>query len=380
MSSAGIRYRVVSETVLREQAQQRLRRVSARARRVSQRCVAAGLPELEIAVAAQATSAEIEAACTRLEAMLAAAEPAIRAAQIRRRAQQVDRELTATLTALARRENAATATGQQPAPAAHTTSVDRRQRRTARVQRLLATMLEPSADLEQAGIAVCRSDDPVRAELLLSELDTCIAAANAATRRLRGNQELLAELRDSAIELNDRGVVTTMLDNAAATLARRGDATAELERARALLDTRSAMESATRERRFVLTAVYEALAELGYTATPVAMDTAGSIVLTAPGSGTVGVRARIVDGEIDIRTVRTGAAPTAATEEAAVCTDLSRLADSLRARGVLPERLRQSGPGLARVEMLATGELGAESSTQAGRMARKSLRERSADA
>ncbi|MFE3193815.1 hypothetical protein ACFXHA_32765 [Nocardia sp. NPDC059240] len=379
MSSAGISYRVVSEPVLREQAEQRLRLLSARVGRMSQRCVAAGLPALASAdPRSLSNSAAISAECARLESLLGDTEPAVQAAQIRRRAQQIDRDLAATLADLSRRENSAAHSRSQRAETTMDAVVaDRRQRLAARVERLLATLLEPSSELQQAGIAVCGSADPARGELLLSGLDSRIAAANAATRQLREGRELLAELRDAATELGDNGGAAAMLDRAEQTLDRAGDAGEDLRRARELIESRSVLENNARQRRFVLTAVEEALAEMGYAATPVAMDTAGSIVLAAPGSTILGVRARIVDGEIDIRTVRTTAAAAQDTTaaESAICADLRGLPDGLRARGVLPERVRYSAAGLVTVQTLATEHLAADGTAPGARVARKAVRE-----
>ncbi|MGW4242470.1 hypothetical protein [Nocardia sp. NPDC004722] len=388
MSSAGITYRVVSESVLREQAEQRLRQLASRARRMSQRCVAAGLPELAVADARSLpNSTAINAECARLEAVLGETESAVQAAHIRRRAQQINRELAATLSDLASRENAAAPARQVAAPAAvDTADAERRQRLTYRVQRMLATLLEPSPELERAGIAVCRTTDRARGELLLSHLDSRIAVANAATRRAREGHERLSQLRDAAAELGEPGGAGAVLDRAAQALARGRDATADLRLAGELIESRSALEHDARNRGFVLAAVGDALAELGYTAMPVAMDTAGSIVLSAPGSATLGVRACIVNGEIDIRTVRTPADCDTAAAEAAVCADLGTLADGLRARGVEPDRLRQSPPGLASVQTVPAEQLAAdravsaERPVSAERAARKARRERSSEA
>ncbi|WP_280443538.1 hypothetical protein [Nocardia brasiliensis] len=348
MSNAAIRYQVVPEHALREQAQRRLRVLGARAARVSERCTAAGLPAPQAPTGRYTTSAEINAACEQWETALAAAEPAIQQAQTKQRADQIGRDVAAALADLARTQPAG------PDIERAEPDTPTRPRLSARVERLLTTLLAPAPELSRAGADVLRCTDPTRAEMLLSDLDSRIAAANAATRRTMADRERLVELRTAATELADASTVSGLLDSAAGRLDRGLDPTAELEQARTLVAERIAHEDATRERRFVLDAVQRALTDLGYAVTPVAMDTAGSIVLSAPGSAALGVRARIVNGEIDIRTVHTGAEPQQVTlpAQAEICADLRALPDRLRAHGVVPDRFRQSGAGLAAVEVV----------------------------
>ncbi|MBF6548642.1 hypothetical protein [Nocardia brasiliensis] len=348
MSSAAIRYQVVPEHTLRAQAQRRLRVLGARAARVSARCTAVGLPAPQAPAGRYTTSAEINAACEQWETALAAAEPAIQQAQTQQRAEQVSRDVATALADLARTQPV----GSEIERAEPDTSTHARL--TTRVDRLLTTLLVPAPELVQAGAAVLRCTDPARAEMLLSDLDSRIAAANTATRRATADREQLAELRAAATELADPSSIARLLDSAERLLDRGLDPTAELAQARARVAERIAHEDATRERRFVLDAVQQALTDLGYAVTPVAMDTAGSIVLTAPGSAAMGVRARIVNGEIDIRTVQTGAEPEEVTLSAQgeICADLRALPDRLRAHGVVPDRFRQSGAGLAAVEVV----------------------------
>ncbi|KIA62150.1 hypothetical protein [Nocardia vulneris] len=348
MSSAAIRYQVVPEHTLREQAQRRLRGLGARAARVSERCTAVGLSVPQAPAGRYTTSAEINAACEQWETALAAMEPAIQQAQTQQRAEQISHEVATALADLARQHPAA--------PETERTESDTptRPRLSTRVERLLTTLLAPAPELSRAGADVLRCTDPTRAEMLLSDLDSRIAAANATTRKAIADREQLAELRTAATELADPSTVSGLLDSAEGQLDRGLDPTAELEQARTLVAARIAHEDATRERRFVLDAVQQALTDLGYAVTPVAMDTAGSIVLTAPGSAALGVRARIVNGEIDIRTVHTGAEPEQVTlpAQAEICADLRALPDRLRAHGVVPDRFRQSGAGLAAVEVV----------------------------
>ncbi|WP_280431179.1 hypothetical protein [Nocardia brasiliensis] len=348
MSSAAIRYQVVPEHILCAQAQRRLRVLGARAARVSERCTAVGLPAPQAPTGRYTTSAEINAACEQWESALVAAEPAIQQAQTRQRADQIGRDVAAALADLARTQPV------EPEIERAEPDTPTRPRLSARVERLLTTLLAPAPELSRAGADVLRCTDPTRAEMLLSDLDSRIAAANAATRRTMADREQLAELRTAATELADASTVSGLLDSAEGRLDRGLDPTAELEQARTLVAARIALEDATRERRFVLDAVQQALTDLGYAVTPVVMDTAGSIVLSAPGSATLGVRARIVDGEIDIRTVHTGAEPQQVTlpAQAEICADLRALPDRLRAHGVVPDRFRQSGAGLAAVEVV----------------------------
>lgn len=354
LSNSGIQYAIAAERRREEQARRRWRRLAARAGGLAERCAAAGLTAFDVPATPAGDSAAIGAACDRLEAMCDTAARRLEQAETEQRSEQLGQALRDVLAAAARRaaaragvETAGAAT-ESAAPVPDAPRLDIAERRA----RLLGSLLEPCAEIARVA-ATISGDDVARARLLLDDLGSRVAAANAATRRLRAERAEIIELRADADGLVDPDGAAALLDRADHEVGARRSAGPLLDRARQLIEERIALEGAARDRSFVLGAVETALAELGYAVVPIGQDTVDSIVARAPGSMRYGVRARVVDGEIDVRTIDTGTGSDDAAAEAAVCADLRALPDSLRLRGVLPERVRQSPPGTAAKESLA---------------------------
>ncbi|WP_433665105.1 hypothetical protein ACQPW1_24650 [Nocardia sp. CA-128927] len=354
LSNSGIQYAIAAERRRVEDAQRRWRRLAGRATALADRCASAGLTGIDVPARPAGDSAAISAACDRLEARCATAMTELEQAETTQRSEQLGQALREVLAAAALRAAARARTEtvdtvtESSAPVAELPPLDIAERRA----RLLGSLLEHSAEIDRAA-ATISVDDAARARLLLDDLSSRVAAANAATRLLRAEKAEIIELRADTDGLVDPGGAVVLLDRAESEVCAGRSAASLLHRVRQLIEERITLEGAARDRSFVLDAVEAALTELGYAVVPVGQDTADSIVARAPGSTRYGLRARVVDGEIDVRTVDTGAGSDDAAAEAAVCADLRTLPESLRQRGVLPERVRQSPPGTAAKEHVA---------------------------
>ncbi|MFI7000836.1 hypothetical protein [Nocardia sp. NPDC050175] len=354
MSNSGIQYAIAAERRRVEEARRRWRRIAGRATALADRCVSAGLTAIDVPARPAGDSAAISAACDRLEASCDTAVAELEQAEAAQRSEQLGHALREVLAAAAQRAairartETVDVTTESTVPVADAAQLDIAERRA----RLLGSLLEHSAEIARAAAAIS-VDDVARARLLLDDLGSRVAAANAATRQLRAEQAEIIELRADTDGLVDPEGAVALLDRAEDAVRAGYSAAPLLNRVRQLIEERIALEGAARDRSFVLGAVEAALTELGYAVVPVGQDTTDSMVARAPGSTRYGVRARVVDGEIDIRTVDTGAGSDDAAAEAAVCADLRTLPESLRQHGVLPERVRQSPPGTAAKEYVA---------------------------
>ncbi|MQY20135.1 hypothetical protein [Nocardia macrotermitis] len=338
----AVAYRITSARERLEDAQRRWRRLLGRSRAHSLRCNAFECPDLLVTEpeSAPARDAEtLEAACTRLEERIRDAESRLENRLVRQRSRRVEHDLSGLLDDLARREAAASAPVARPqAPDLDV---------PARVSRILASLSEDSPELTAAASAALRAE-PHRTRLLLADLDARARAANRRCARRREQRLELEQLRCEAAGLDDPSAVSAQLRQADAALDGGGDAAAVLEHARITLERLTVAARAERDRRFVLSAVTESLAELGYHVAPVELDTADSIVLRPNRTGTHAIRARVSDDEIDLHTVRTGPATDREADrdaDAALCAEVEPLLDELRRRGIQPGRVRRLPPG-----------------------------------
>lgn len=339
----GIRYEIARERGLVTEATRRWRVLAGRARAHGARCAALGLAD-PIPLPQRApsgTSAELQAACDRLERAIDAARKQLDTTLAEQRSRRVAYDLGAALAALTERERASAQPGDRPA-------ADARPELSERIERLLATLLEPSAALTEAAHRILTSD-PARARLLLSDLDVRIKAANERTVALGADRAALADLVAEAEDLTDDTRIRPHLRAAAQAVDEGRSAAALLAAARAALVRQREREQAASDRGFVLAAVRAAFGDLGYTAVEVELATPHTILLRRTAADAYAVRVAVGEGEIDLRTVRGTADTDRAADTAAdrsLCADVEGVLTGLRERGVLPGRVRAAPPGV----------------------------------
>ncbi|WP_067899250.1 hypothetical protein [Nocardia vaccinii] len=338
----AIGYRVRTAEQRLEDARRRRRRLIGRLRAHALRCNAFDAPDLLVATPDNAAGADVdalEAACEALEGQIRAAEARLEDRLAQQRSRRIEHDLSGLLDDLARRE-AATA---NPADRTHAPALEIR----SRVSRILASLTEDSPELTAAASAVLQAE-PARARLLLGDLDARVRAANTLSARRFEQRIAVEQLRCEAADLDDNEQVMTLLRHADSILGEGGEAALVIEHARTGLERLTIAARAERDRRFVLSAVTDALTGLGYHVAPVELATADSIVLRPDRSGAHAIRARITDDEIDLHTVRTGPEtdPNADRDaDAALCATVDPLLDELRRHGIEPGRVRRLPPG-----------------------------------
>lgn len=330
-----------------ETARRRFRTLRGRAAAFEQRCVRSGEPGCAVAVPrlVGTDSADIERQCNALEAALAHAADELAHRQHDVRTKQVVAGLAAVLADLDRRERA---TAETHSATTAPVTVDF----SERVARQLASLPQPSPDLERAAQSVLAAKDPDRARLLYADLAERVADVNRAAALLDAHRVEIAELRAHLETLSDPDPVRALLDHAAA-LAGRGEAVeTQLRQARAAIAAQQDAAAAVADREFVRQAVAESLSELGYEVADVAVETADSLVYRQ--SPSHGVQARVRDGEIDVHTVRleseNGSEATDSDFDRAAddefCRRLPGLLAALSRRGVAAGVKKRTLPGL----------------------------------
>ena len=338
----AIGYRVVTAEQRLEDARRRRRRLIGRSRAHTLRCNAFQAEDLLIAAPDDADGADadaLEAACDAFDERIRDAEARLEDRLAQQRSRRIEHDLSGLLDDLAHREAATAARGDR----AHAPALDIR----ARVSRILASLTEDSPELTAAATAVLHAE-PARARLLLGDLDARARAANRISARRHEQRIAVEQLRCEAADLDDAEQVLTLLRHADAILDGGGEAALVIEHARTGLEHLAAAARAERDRRFVLSAVTDALTGLGYHVAPVELDTADSIVLRPGGFGAHAIRARITDDEIDLHTVRTAPETDRNADrdaDAALCAKVDPLLEALRQQGIEPGRVRRLPPG-----------------------------------
>ncbi|KAF0845279.1 hypothetical protein [Nocardia caishijiensis] len=352
--------RAARERAELDAARSRWRRLAARLEIHAHQCASVGAPELVVSVNGipPGDARDVDAACAAVESRLSDAAARVAALLQQRRRAEVDAGLSAALADLARRESAAVATGSAPAaPGQATRSADSAAdaaARGARVEQLLASLLEGDPALVAAGAEILRTTDPARARLLLSDLSRRVRTANLATEAMRATTAAIAELRADTADLADPTPVSVLLDHAESA-ASPGTAAALLDRATALAERARAAERPRPELAFVLESVTAAFTDLGYTVDPVTVVAPGSVLVNRPGATQHAVLAQVEGDEISLRTVRTssGTRPDDdRAQDSALCGDIDRIATRLRARGVTPGRIRRAPAGITALPVI----------------------------
>ncbi|MCT1862816.1 hypothetical protein HMPREF3086_01560 [Dietzia sp. HMSC21D01] len=233
----------------------------------------------------------------------------------------------------------------------------------------LRRLTEHSPELTSLG-ALIIAEDPRRSRLLVADLAGRVSAANrvAATRReyARTIDDLRAKAESIAAEA---GVVggsdpSLYLDRAETTIAAGGDPAADLRTASDIVVGLERLAATGSERRFVMRAVTESLAELGYTVHGTEVGTAETLLFRSSAAATDTHLVRVeVDGEeVGIRTVRTSGSTTRLQDMAAdesLCADLDPFLAGLSDRGVTSGRIRRTEAGVVSPPVVAVRESGA---------------------
>lgn len=358
----GIQYEIAAERRRAEDALQKWRALNGRVQAFSLRCAAVNMSDARVVAGAApaGTSAAIETACAALERNLASAQTRLESRLSAQRSQRITHSLGAILEELDQRESAASALEEDVrSESSHNVPevADKVEADVAdRVRRVLSSLVEQSDEVEAAAAGVLRAQ-PARARLLLSDLSSRVNAANRRSQQRIDNRGQIEEIRCEAASLLDRSRIDMLLDGADNALESNLDPTPSLTSARATLARQSALEREERDRAFVLEAVTVSLVDLGYSVSPIDLETPSSVVFKRSGSQTHAVTANVSDGEIGLRTVRTTTATDRAADLAAeqqMCSDLDPLIEALRARGVAPGRVRAVPAGVTTPKLIAS--------------------------
>lgn len=362
----GIQYEIALERRRAEDAMQKWRALNGRVQAFSLRCSALNMSDASVLPGAvpAGTSAAIEAACAELERTLASAHTRLESQLSAQRSQRITHNLDAILEELDQRESAASVLAEDVRPKsshnvledAEKVDIGTKSDIADRVRRVLSSLVEQSDELETMAAGVLRAP-PARARLLLSDLSSRVNAANRRSQQRIDNRGQIEEIRCEAALLLDRSRIDMLLDGADHALESHLDPTPSLTSARATLAMQSALEREERDQAFVLGVVTESLVELGYSVSPIDLETPSSAVFKRSGPQTHAVTANVSDGEIGLRTVRTTAATDRGDDLAAeqqMCSDLDPLIEAMRARGVMPGRVRAVPAGVTTPKLITS--------------------------
>lgn len=361
----GVEYRIARERRELEAARLRwtalLHRRSTVARRAQAQRVTVGIPA---AGTVGKTAATVRRACDALTQQLDAAERGIENQLYQRRNQGRSYDI-ADMIADADRQDAqarSAADAEQSARpyAAQTVPVEsiNRAEITRRVQAKVADAPAGDPDVERWARSALAATTPVSARLSLRELDTAVRVATERRERMLAQRLLVTDLQST---------ITTLLDpddlpDRAAALEALIESGENVQQALGAMATeiadRQTVEQPDRDRRYVAETVANALADLGYATSDVALDTPDPLVFARPSAASHGVKVEVNGDEIEVRAVRLDDTATdadlAAAEEAFCDHDIAAIVRGVTEGGLVVGRVRSSPKGLVRPPLVTS--------------------------